>query len=96
MKIHDYSPGNGTFYQLALTSSSDGDMILLWFNRTTCSGVVGANLGRHPWVNYDVLGRQLGIDAAADLAAIQGWLKKTFNFGGALPPGFDETGKWIG
>tara|TARA_Y100000034_G_C6901371_1_gene416990 strand:+ start:2000 stop:2287 length:288 start_codon:yes stop_codon:yes gene_type:complete len=95
MKIHQYSPGNGTLYQLGLESDGE-NMILVWLNPSVHNGGYCVNLGKHPYVNWDVLERQLGQQGLADVAAIQGWLQKTFSFNGHLPDGFDANGKYTG
>ena len=92
MKIHDYAPGNGTLYRVGLDSTDYNHMILVWLNPHGREGGLCVDLGSYPHVNYDVLQRQLGIESLADVAAILGWLKKTFGFSGYMPSGFNDTG----
>jgi len=95
MKIHDYCPGNGTRYQLALDSTQDGDMILLWLNPLHTLGGVCLNLGRFSHVNCDRIEGALNCPPA-DAAAILGWLKKTFNFTGQGAWSWDDCGRYCG
>jgi len=92
MKIHDYSPGNGTLYRLGFDSTNYGHMLLIWLNPTGREGGLAVDLGNYPYASWDVLHRQLGVFSHADVAAILGWLKQEWGFSVRMPPEFNEEG----
>ena len=96
MKIHDYSPGNGTLYRLGFDSTDYSDMLLVWLNPTGRKGGLCVDLGSYPNINWDTLQSQLDVSSYGDVAAILGWLIAKWGFTGRMPPEFNAQGMYEG
>ena len=98
MQIHDYSPGNGTLYKLALETLHDGEYkknLLIWLNPSDRLGGICVDLQDSTYLDYDTLQRQMDVHSQADVAAILVWLKTQGEFSIRLPPGFGADGLLI-